>query len=129
MKQCDKGRKHMLKSFSAAVIMLVFAGLAMQVFLLSGCKKEQASSPSSITPDNSAKGPTGPAVQTALPPEGIQQLQRGIQDTKARDYDKAIREFSAVIVKYPNDSTAYNDRASVYVLQHKFDKAKDDLNK
>src|SRR5271165_4514345 len=96
MKQCDKGRKHMLKSFSAAVIMLVFAGLAMQVFLLSGCKKEQASSPSSITPDNSAKGPTGPAVQTALPPEGIQQLQRGIQDTKARDYDKAIREFSAV---------------------------------
>ena len=127
----------MNKSFGALVIMLVVAGFAMQAFLLSGCKKtqpgEQASSPSSITssqpPGNSAKGHNEPAIKTEAPPEVRQLLQQGIQYTKTRDYDKAIKEFSALIEKYPNDSTAYNDRAAVYVRQNKFDKAKDDLNK
>jgi len=137
MKQCVKGRKHMVKSFGATVIMLVVAGLAMQAFLLSGCKKtqlqEQASSPSAITSaqtsGNSAKGPNQPAIQTALSPEVRLLLRQGIEHMKARDYDKAIEEFSGVIGKYPNDSNAYNDRAAVYVRQDKFDKARDDLNK
>lgn len=124
----------MIKSFGAAVIILVVAGLATEAFLLSGCKKtQQASSPSSITsaqtPGNSAKGLNEPTIKTEPPPEVRQLLQQGMQYTKARDYDKAIREFTAVIGKYPNDSNAYNDRAAVYVRQNKFDKAKDDLNK
>jgi|GEM_PF-587146 len=127
----------MIKSFGAAVIMLVVAGLAVQAFLLSGCKKtqpqEQASSPSAITsagtPGESVKGHNAPAGLTALPPEVRQQLRQGIEHMKARDYDQAIREFSAIIGKYPDSSVAYNNRAAGYVRQNKFDKARDDLNK
>ncbi len=126
----------MNKSVGTAVIMLVVAGLAMQAFLLSGCKKtqpkEEASSSSPITSaqtsGNSAKGRNEPAIRTAHPPEARLLLQQGIAYMKARDYDKAIREFSEVIGKYPGDTDGYNNMAAVYIRQNKFDKAGDELN-
>lgn len=126
----------MNKSFGAAVIVLVAAGLAMQAFLFSGCKKTQpketAPSPSPVTsaqtPGNSAGWRNEQAIQTPLPPEARLLLRKGIAHMKARDYDKAIREFSAVIGKYPGDTNGYNNMAAVYIRQNKFDKARDELN-
>ena len=55
--------------------------------------------------------------------------QRGIQYFKLGDYDKAITDFSKVILMDSQFADAYNDRGSAYKMKENYDKAISDYKK
>ena len=113
-----------------AAIMLVVAGLIVSGFVSSGCKKTQqeGTAPSSPT-QQSAAVDSGGKQSEVIPQEALRHVQQGIGLVRSREYDSAIKEFSAAIEQYPKYVMAYNDRAAAFIRQKKFDEAKNDLDK
>jgi tetratricopeptide (TPR) repeat protein len=132
-KTAYKGEKYMISAFRGAAVMFVVAGIIASGFLLAGCKKPQPKQPvpsTSIQPPVQVdKGSTAPTPQTAVPPEAKLNMLQGASYYKSHNFDKAIKEFTAAIEKYPNYDLAYSDRAAAYAQQKKFSKASDDLKK
>jgi tetratricopeptide (TPR) repeat protein len=113
-----------------ATVTLVTAGLIVLGFIGSGCKKTEpgGTAPSSPT-QQSASGDSAGKEPEVIPQEALQHVQHGIEYVRTREYDRAIKEFTTAIEKYPKYVMAYNDRAAAYIRQKKFDAAKDDLTK
>ncbi len=113
-----------------AAITLVAAGLTVSGFVCTGCKKTQqeVTAPSSPT-QQSASVDSGGKQSEVIPQEALRHVQQGIGLVRSREYDKAIKEFSAAIEQYPKYVMAYNDRAAAFIRQKKFDEAKNDLDK
>src|SRR5271169_5347077 len=99
----------MIRTHNAAAIMLITAGLIVSGFLSSGCKKTQPAGPALSAPAQPStsmdKGSHGPE---AIPQEALRYVQQGIEHTRLREYDKAIKEFSAAIEQYPQYVMAYS---------------------
>ncbi|MBI2884219.1 MAG: tetratricopeptide repeat protein [Candidatus Methylomirabilis oxyfera] len=58
-----------------------------------------------------------------------QKLDSGIQYAAHRDFENAIKEFTAAIQQYPQYGSAYANRGVVYMQQKKYNKAMTDLKK
>jgi tetratricopeptide (TPR) repeat protein len=121
---------YMIRIRKMATITLVAAALIVSGFIWSGCKKTQpeGTAPSSPT-QQSASVDSGGKEPEVIPEEALKNVQQGLGHVRSREYDTAIKEFSAAIEQYPKYVMAYNDRAATFIRQKKFDEAKNDLDK
>ncbi len=88
-----------------------------------------------ITPVNppveEIKKPNNPQIssQNVIPAEAKQNFQQGLQFAARRDFNNAIKEFTAAIQKDPSYAIAYSNRGAAYMQQKKFNIAEDDMKK
>jgi tetratricopeptide (TPR) repeat protein len=117
----------MKSTFLSVTMMFVFAGLISSGFLLAGCKKEQ---PKESGPSTQTQSPAGTAKdEQSARQEARLNLTAGLNYIKDGNYDKAIKEFTVAIEKYPKYDIAYSDRAAAFIQQKKFNEAEADLKK
>ncbi|HXX81926.1 MAG TPA: tetratricopeptide repeat protein [Thermodesulfovibrionales bacterium] len=117
----------MNRTFRDSAVVLMVAWLIASIPLFTGCKKAQPPQPSSSA--QTTKGSDGQTAQPSVQEEARLKLREGIEHTKAGEPDKAVREFTEALRKYPNYADAYIGRAGAFALQKKFNEAGEDLKK